>query len=68
MDLVKLLAKNVRRARKERKWSQDELAFKAEMMRSYISGIERGVRNPSVKALEKLVEALKIDPEDLFKR
>jgi transcriptional regulator with XRE-family HTH domain len=68
MDLVKLVGKNLRRWRKERKLSQDELAFQTDMMRSYISGIERGTRNPSIKAIERLAKALKIDPDELLRK
>ncbi|MBN9789245.1 transcriptional regulator [Pseudonocardia sp. TMWB2A] len=61
MDLVQLLGKNVRRYRKEKGMTQEELAVAASMERSYVSDIERGTRNPSVAALGRLAEALKID-------
>ena len=49
---------NVRRIRRQRHGSQEELAFQSGLHRTYISGIERGVRNPTVLALERLAEAL----------
>lgn len=61
MDLVQLLGKNVRRYRKEKGMTQEELAVAASMERSYVSDIERGTRNPSVAALGRLAEALKIE-------
>ena len=60
MDIRKQLGLNVRRIRKERGWSQEELAFESGLHRTYISGIERGARNPTVLVLEKLAEALKV--------
>lgn len=62
MDLVQLLGENVRRLRKERGLSQEELAFQAGMKRSYLSDLERGTRNPTVRAMGRLADALKIEP------
>lgn len=42
--------------------TQEELALEAEMERSYVSDLERGTRNPSVRALGRLAKALKIEP------
>lgn len=67
MDVVGLLGRNVRALRRERGLSQEELAHRAEMERSYVSDIERGTRNPSVKALGKLAEALKVEAWILLK-
>lgn len=58
MDLVQLLGKNVRRLRIEQGLSQEELAFRAGMKRSYLSDLERGVRNPTVRAMGRLADAL----------
>lgn len=57
--------RNVARLRSERGFSQDQLAEKADLDRTYISGIERGVRNPSIKAVIRIAFALKVDVEDL---
>jgi len=67
MDLVKLLGDNVRRERLRRGWSQEQLAFEADMKRSYVSDLERGVRNPSVRALERLATALGIEASILLR-
>jgi transcriptional regulator with XRE-family HTH domain len=68
MDLVQLLGRNVRAARLARGLSQEQLAFEAEMTRSYLSDLERGTRNPSVRALGRLAQALGIEPPELLRR
>lgn len=66
MDVVALLGKNVRLLRKQAGLSQEELAFQAEMKRGYVSDLERGKRNPSVKALGRLAHALGVPPSRLL--
>jgi transcriptional regulator with XRE-family HTH domain len=62
MELTKILGRNVRDYRKRRGLSQEALALEAEMKRSYLSDLERGVRNPSVTAIERLARALQVEP------
>lgn len=57
-----LLGRNVRIQRQARGLSQEQLAFEAGMKRSYLSELERGLRNPSVRALGRLAAALEIEP------
>ncbi len=66
MDVVQLLGGNVRRYRKLRGMTQEQLALDAGMERSYVSDLERGQRNPSVRALGRLAEALKVQPHSLL--
>ena len=68
MDLPQILGRNVRRLRKARGMSQEELAFECEMKRSYVSDVERGTRNPSIKAVARLAKALKVEPDVLLRR
>lgn len=68
MDVVQLLGANVRRYRKLAGMSQEELSLEAGMKRSYVSDLERGTRNPSVRALGRLADALKIEPHVLIER
>lgn len=67
MDLVQVLGHNVRRYRQLRGVTQEALALEADMKRSYLSDLERGTRNPSVRALGRLAEALGVSPEQLLK-
>ena len=66
MDVVQLLGVNVRRYRKLRGMTQEQLALEVEMERSYISDLERGTRNPSVRALGRLAQALDVEPKALL--
>ena len=47
-------------------WSQEYLAAEAGLDRTYVSGIERGVRNPSLKNIIRLAAALKVSLATLF--
>ena len=68
MDVVQLLGANVRRYRKLAGMSQEELSLESGLKRSYVSDLERGTRNPSVRALGRLAVALKIEPSVLLER
>lgn len=52
------LGKNVRELREQGKWTQETLAERSGLDPSYISGIERAVRNPSVLSLARLANGL----------
>lgn len=58
--------KNLRRHRTEQGLSQEALAEKADLDSTYISGIERGVRNPSLLSIVRVAEALGIEGSILF--
>jgi transcriptional regulator with XRE-family HTH domain len=57
--------RNLARIRAERGLSQDKLAESADLDRTYLSGIERGVRNPGIKAVLKLTWALGVGIDEL---
>lgn len=65
-DYKKILGLNVRHARKALGVSQEELGLEIGIDRTYISGIERGVRNPSLDVIIKLSEHLNISPAQLL--
>jgi len=66
MDVRQVIGRNVRGIRQELGLSQEQLAFEAELHRTYVSGVERGVRNPTVLIVERLARALKIEPYQLL--
>lgn len=68
MDVVQLLGMNVRRHRKLKGLSQEKLALEAGVERSYVSDLERGTRNPSVRLLGRLAVALGVEPAALLER
>ena len=64
--LRRMLGGNVRRLRRERGLSQEQLAFEAEIDRTYVSQIERAVINPSLLVLHKVAKALGSTVPDLL--
>lgn len=67
MDPRKQLGLNLRALRKERRLSQERFALEHDIDRTYISGIERGLRNPTVTVLQRLADALEIDVRELLR-
>lgn len=66
MDIRKQVGVNVQKIRRDKGWSQEELAFECGLHRTYISGVERGIRNPTVTALAKIATALKVEASALL--
>lgn len=62
----KILGTNLREARKAANLSQEALALEIGIDRTYISGIERGVRNPSLDVIVKLAERVGVEPGRLL--
>ena len=65
--VAKALGKRIRSLRTSNGWSQERLATESGMHRTYIWGIERGTRNPSLRHLARLASALSITLQTLFK-
>lgn len=66
MTLVETFGRNVRAARREKGWTQEQLAFEAGVKRAYLSEIEGGKRNPTLDVVEKLAKALSVKPYGLL--
>ncbi|MFL9926799.1 helix-turn-helix transcriptional regulator [Herbaspirillum lusitanum] len=61
-----IFGQNLRRARRLKEISQEELAFRADISRTYLSEVERGGRNISIDNMEALALALEISLGDLI--
>ncbi|MCB2047669.1 MAG: helix-turn-helix transcriptional regulator [Novosphingobium sp.] len=66
MDVRQRLARNLRRLRTEKGWSQEDFADRADIHRTYVSDIERGARNPTITVVEKLAKPLGVTASDLL--
>lgn len=66
MDIRARIGWNVRRLRASRGITQEDFATDSGFDRGYISGVERGVRNPSILVLARIAAALQVDPADLL--
>jgi transcriptional regulator with XRE-family HTH domain len=66
VDIRSTVGQNVAKYRRLKAWSQEELAFQSGLHRTYISGVERGVRNPTILVLAQIAEALEIRPSQLL--
>lgn len=66
VDIKKRFGDKLRQLRKQKNISQEELAFKAGLHRTYISDIERGARNVSLENIEKIAIALGASAKDLL--
>jgi transcriptional regulator with XRE-family HTH domain len=65
MDVRTRVGLNLQALRRSRGLSQEELAHRAEIHQTYLSGVERGRRNPSLMVLQRIALALDADVEDL---
>ena len=65
-SLAKAVASTIASVRKRTGLSQEALANRSGLDRTYISGIERGVRNITLNSLEKVINGLEIDTADFF--
>ena len=66
MDVRRRVGVNLRKYRKAAGLSQEGLALECGLHRTYVSGVERGVRNPTVTVLEKIAVALGISASKLL--
>ena len=66
MDVRRRVGLNLKKLREEQGYSQESFADHCGLHRTYISGIERGVRNPTVVILDKIARALKVQAGQLL--
>ena len=67
MNVNKELGMRIRYLREQKKMTLEDLSFEADINKNYLSDLERGNRNPTVKILERIAVALGITLEELFK-
>lgn len=65
--ILKNIGQRIREIRNTQGLSQEKLALKADIDRTYLAGVEQGKRNVSIKSLEKIVLALDTSFEELFR-
>lgn len=66
MDITPYVGPAFRELRERAEISQEELAFRADLDRTYISGIERGRRNPSLKSMQRVAAELEVSLDQVF--
>ena len=66
MDIKLKIGQRIKELRKELGLSQESLAYKAEVDRTYVTDVENGRRNVSVEILERLIKALDVSITEFF--
>ena len=66
MDIKLKIGQRIKKLRKDIGLSQESLAYKAEVDRTYVTDVENGRRNVSVEILERLIKALDVPFADFF--
>lgn len=67
MDLRQVFATNLRRLRNAKKLSQEDLAYKAKINRSYMSKLETGATFVGLEIIGKLAKVLRVEPAEFLK-
>lgn len=68
VDILQIFGRNVQKYRKDRKISQDKLAELAGVHRTYIGMIERAEKNITLRNMERIARALKVEMKDLLEK
>jgi transcriptional regulator with XRE-family HTH domain len=66
--ITEKVGQRIKELRNEMGISQEKLALKAEIDRTYLAGVESGKRNISIKSLEKIIVSLEISFHDFFEK
>jgi transcriptional regulator with XRE-family HTH domain len=67
MDAKQRIGRRIKELRNSKKISQEQLALKAEIDRTYMTGVENGKRNVSIMLIERIIKALDTTYEEFFK-
>ncbi|MCZ4093408.1 MULTISPECIES: helix-turn-helix domain-containing protein [Sinorhizobium] len=68
MEIREVFARNLRAARQAKGLSQEELAHRADIDRTYISSLERSIYNASIEVVDRLATVLGVEASELLKR
>lgn len=68
MDMRRLVGKNFTRLRDERNMTQEDVAAATGISQQYLSGLERGKRNPTIITIHEISLALDVDPMEFLRR
>lgn len=68
MDVRQRVGRNVQELRHANGLSQEDLAHQAGIHPTYLSGVERGRRNPTVTVLQRIADALAVEIEQIVRR
>ncbi|WP_372773863.1 helix-turn-helix domain-containing protein [Mangrovibacterium sp.] len=66
MDIQKNFGQRIKELRAEKGYSQEALALKADLDRTYITSVENGKRNVSIQAIHKIIKAFDISFSEFF--
>lgn len=66
MDIKLKVGQRIKELRKQLELSQEGLAYKAEVDRTYVTDVENGRRNVSLEILERIIKALDVSIADFF--
>ncbi|MDQ6762192.1 MAG: helix-turn-helix domain-containing protein [Bacteroidota bacterium] len=66
MNIKEKIGQRIRSLRKELKLSQEALALKSEVDRTYVTDVENGRRNVSIEILERIIKALEVSFSEFF--
>lgn len=67
MSIQSRVSRNIQRIRRDKGLSQEEVAHRADIHQTYLSGVETGKRNPSILVVERIAKALGVDVSEIFK-
>lgn len=67
MSIQSRVSRNIQRIRREKDLSQEEVAHRADIHQTYLSGVETGKRNPSILVVGRIAKALGVDVSEIFK-
>jgi transcriptional regulator with XRE-family HTH domain len=68
MDIREAFARNLRLLRQAKGLSQEELAHRADLDRTYISSLERSVYSPTIEVVDRLATVLEVEAAELLKK